>query len=49
MKVVLKAKGEVKFLKGNDFEELKQHLHKLSQKYGFNVEIKNFMVEYKED
>ena len=47
MKVVLEAQGEVKFLKANDFEELKEKLHKLSQKYGFNVEIKNFMLECK--
>jgi hypothetical protein len=46
MKVVLEAKGEIRFLQGNDFEELKQHLHKLSQKYGFNVEIKNFNIDY---
>jgi hypothetical protein len=46
MKILLEAQGEVKFLKGNDFEELKQHLHKLSQKYGFNVEVKNFKVKY---
>jgi hypothetical protein len=49
MKLVLEAQGEVKFLKGNDFEELKQNLHKLSQKYGFNVEIKNFKVDYKKE
>ena len=47
MKILVEAQNEVKFIEGKDFEELKTVLEKLRVKYSLEIEIKNFMVNYK--
>ena len=48
MKILLEAQDKVKFIEGNDFEELKTALEKIRVKYDVKIEIRNFMVDYKD-
>ena len=49
MKILLEAQDKVKFIEGNDFEELKTVLEKIRVKYDVKIEIRNFMVDYKDN
>ena len=49
MKILLEAHDKVQFIEGNDFEELKTVLEKIRVKYDVKIEIRNFMVDYKDN